>query len=776
MKTRALLHSTMLASLLLAGAVSHSPAQTTERKTAQATPIAASAPTVVPALVPYSGIAVGGDGKAISGEASVTFLIYKDEQGGEPFFAETQTVAVDPVGHYTAQLGASLASGIPIDLFGTGEARWLEVQVAGLPPQPRVLLASVPYALKSGDAATLGGLPASAFALAGPRVTTGAVPETMPTATDVTTPGGVSGYLSEFSGANTIVDSPVFVLGANVGIGTGAPTSTLDVNGTEFVSGLLIAGGGTFVGPVELAPVGTATATTSYSSQYLKIYSSAYNSTSKAVVNPRFEWEANVTGNNTAAPSATLSLLSSITAGNATETGFYFNADGTINFSPKQTFPAATFSGPISTSSAAANGDALSGTSTGVDGIGVSGNGAGNGGYGVTGIANGSAEGISQPVGVLGYSSSGYGMSANTGSGTALYSAATTGQAGYFTSAFGGPTTYETVTPVEGASVAIYNTYDAENAGGNWNGTTPQGLYVESDGYNGTGILGTVTNGGIGIWGLNGEGSNTAGFLRSYVNAAGLWGDTVEGYDGNPGFYGVVGSTDNNTAGYFENNSTEYTTLQLYNIAPSGSAGTGAAAKSLFKTLQASTVDGTCGFGEKGNLTCTGQVKTLATTSKSRMVETYAMQSPENWMEDFGSATLTNGVATVAIDPAFAETVSANAEYHVFLTPNGDSKGLYVTAKSATSFEVHESGGGSSSLAFDYRIVAKRLGHEGERLVDVTERFHAETAETAKHFQAASAHPNAVRTARPATRALPAPRIPQMQPAAMPPAKVADLR
>jgi hypothetical protein len=159
----------------------------------------------------------------------------------------------------------------------------------------------------------------------------------------------------------------------------------------------------------------------------------------------------------------------------------------------------------------------------------------------------------------------------------------------------------------------------------------------------------------------------------------------------------------------------------------------------LFRTLQASTPDGTCGFGE-GNLTCTGQVKTLATTSKSRMVETYAMQSPENWMEDFGSGTLTHGVAT-AIDPAFAETANMSAEDYVFLSPKGDNKGLYIASETAGGFEVRESGGGSSSLTFDYRIVAKRLGHETERLVDVTDRFHAETAETTRQLQAAAIAP-----------------------------------
>src|SRR5277367_1676392 len=62
------------------------------------TPIAASAATVVPALVPHSGIAMGDDGKPFAGETGVTFLIYKDEQGGEPLWAETQTVTFDSSG------------------------------------------------------------------------------------------------------------------------------------------------------------------------------------------------------------------------------------------------------------------------------------------------------------------------------------------------------------------------------------------------------------------------------------------------------------------------------------------------------------------------------------------------------------------------------------------------------------------------------------------------------------------------------------------------------
>jgi hypothetical protein len=131
------------------------------------------------------------------------------------------------------------------------------------------------------------------------------------------------------------------------------------------------------------------------------------------------------------------------------------------------------------------------------------------------------------------------------------------------------------------------------------------------------------------------------------------------------------------------------------------------------------------------------------------------MQSPENWMEDFGSGTLERGVAVVQIDQAFAETVSGTADYHVFITPNGDSKGLYVTGKTAAGFEVRESGGGTSSVSFDYRIVAKRRGYEAQRLTDVTARFNAEQKLLNRYLKV---QPGAApsRLSRPAPQAQPA--------------------
>ncbi len=119
----------------------------------------------------------------------------------------------------------------------------------------------------------------------------------------------------------------------------------------------------------------------------------------------------------------------------------------------------------------------------------------------------------------------------------------------------------------------------------------------------------------------------------------------------------------------------------------------------------------------KGTTTVGSQAVAVETNSGTR--EMHALGSPGVWFEDFGSAALVDGQVTVTIDPLFRETVNTDDAYHVFLTPLGDCNGLYVTNKTPTSFEVHELGGGTSSTAFDYRIVANRLGYEGQRLEQV---------------------------------------------------------
>src|SRR6266850_2881054 len=124
----------------------------------------------VPRLVKFAGTLKDEQGKGRTGVVGVTFAIHKEQEGGAALWLETQNVQLDEQGCYTVLLGSTKSEGLPLELFTAGEPRWLGVQV-NLPrevEQGRVLLVSVPYALKAADADTLGGKPASSFVLATP--------------------------------------------------------------------------------------------------------------------------------------------------------------------------------------------------------------------------------------------------------------------------------------------------------------------------------------------------------------------------------------------------------------------------------------------------------------------------------------------------------------------------------------------------------------------------------------------------------------------------------
>jgi hypothetical protein len=291
---------------------------------------------VVPRLVNYSGKATDEQGKAVTGIAGITFAIYSEQSGGAPLWLETQSVQLDNKGGYTAQLGATKPAGLPLDLFTQGEARWLGVRINGGEEQPRVLLLSVPYALKAEDASTLGGLPASAFMLAGAPVSmaatadSGATPSALPPAT--VSGSGTADYLPLWSSSSALANSVLYQLGsgssAKIGINTITPAATLDIAGGETVRGLL-----------NLPAAATATSAAGADSRPFGLVASTFNSGTHAAANQVFHWQAEPAGNNTASPSATLNLLFA-TAPNATaETGLSINNKGQITFASGQNFP-----------------------------------------------------------------------------------------------------------------------------------------------------------------------------------------------------------------------------------------------------------------------------------------------------------------------------------------------------------------------------------------------------------------------------------------------------
>jgi len=161
-------------------------------------PAGSSLPAVagVPRLIRFTGTLKDHLGQPLSETVGVTFALYKDPEGGSPLWLETQNLTPDEQGHYSVLLGATREEGLPLELFTAAApeaGRWLGVQVErpGEVEQARVLLVSVPYALKAADAETLGGKPASAFLTteqAGTNLRAGETPALHTSTTTSTTP------------------------------------------------------------------------------------------------------------------------------------------------------------------------------------------------------------------------------------------------------------------------------------------------------------------------------------------------------------------------------------------------------------------------------------------------------------------------------------------------------------------------------------------------------------------------------------------------------------
>jgi hypothetical protein len=306
--------------------------------------VAATQSTAVPRLVTFSGKALDPQHLPVTGIAGVTFSIYKDQYEGAALWVETQNVQADKAGNFTAQLGATKAGGMPLDLFTSGEARWLGVRVNGGQEQPRILLLSVPYALKAADAETVGGLPASAFVLASsvrgqststetsiaPVPASESVPP--PPASNVTTSGGTLNALPLWTTATNVQSSAITQTGsgatAKIGIGTTAPAAVLDVKGSEYVRGAL-----------TLPAIANATATAGKNSQPQDFIASSFNNVISTAVNQKFQWQAEPAANDTANPSGTLNLLYGLGATAPVETGLNLATNGQITFATGQTFP-----------------------------------------------------------------------------------------------------------------------------------------------------------------------------------------------------------------------------------------------------------------------------------------------------------------------------------------------------------------------------------------------------------------------------------------------------
>jgi hypothetical protein len=235
---------------------------------------------------------------------------------------------------------------------------------------------------------------------------------------------------------------------------------------------------------------------------------------------------------------------------------------------------------------------------------------------------------------------------------------------------------------------------------------------VEGD-NSGTGpaVYGNNTGGGIGVAGI------TTSSVNGNAAVAGVnlsTGPGVVGYANGTNSIGAGGVTD---IGYGVYGNATGNGVGVIGHTASGTAIWGAAGGA---GNTAGLFTGGAGVIVYGALTATGPKSAAVKAPDGSLRRLYSVESPESWFEDFGSGQLSNGSATVQLETGFAGVVKTDA-YHVFPSPKGDCKGLYVSNQTPSSFTVRELQGGTSSVAFSYRVVAKRKDITGARLELVSE-------------------------------------------------------
>jgi hypothetical protein len=203
----------------------------------------------VPRLINLNGTFRPADRGTPASEETVTLSVYSEEFGGDPLWQETQTVQIASNGRYNLLLGQTQADGVPLDLFASGEARWLGMLWArpGEVEGPRNRLTSVPYALRAVDADTLGGKPASAYLLAPTGGSEGTRTVASTTAPELSSTGGLTAavvlpgtgnQVAKYVNETDLGASALYESGGSVGINTTSPFDALHVRFTDTNGGL----------------------------------------------------------------------------------------------------------------------------------------------------------------------------------------------------------------------------------------------------------------------------------------------------------------------------------------------------------------------------------------------------------------------------------------------------------------------------------------------------------------------------------------------------------
>ncbi len=231
------------------------------------------------------------------------------------------------------------------------------------------------------------------------------------------------------------------------------------------------------------------------------------------------------------------------------------------------------------------------------------------------------------------------------------------------------------------------------------------------------GVVGLTPSGNtdaIGVYGV----SNEAGPIEG--SSTGVEGQTKDGY-------GVVGTASGDGAGV-EGDSFDYYGVLGNSYNEVGGDFTGGSYGVIADSTNVPIASGKGGENSftfqvdaAGDITYAGSLNSVSSATNGVKVRTFGPRSAAPTVEDSGSAQLVAGAATVRLDPTFASSIDPHVAYRVFLTPDGDTRGLFVATKTPAGFVVRETQGGRSTLAFDYRIIATTLGAAGQRMSVATD-------------------------------------------------------
>ena len=240
------------------------------------------------------------------------------------------------------------------------------------------------------------------------------------------------------------------------------------------------------------------------------------------------------------------------------------------------------------------------------------------------------------------------------------------------------------------------------------------GVEGEASGSN-AGVYGDAQGSGAGVSGVSSSGNGISGQASSGI---GVFGESssnfgIEGQSTNG--IAVYGDSTNSYAASFQSDSTEVPTLAADNSAAGGY---------VLWAVNSATSDSLLvdAYGDgifDGYVEADGGYYTVRRARDGLRLEAFGPESTRATIEDTGTARLEAGEGAVRFDSAFANTIDAARGYQVFLTPDGDTRGLFVAAKYEGGFVVRETEHGHSSLYFDYRVVAHPYGASDARLPQV---------------------------------------------------------